>query len=98
MINLISIIYRVHCYDKNNEQIDDLIEWTVNGKWAGSANQFSGQNSDCMYLDWGAINGDGPGEYPTENRKAKVYCSAKNHPKGWLQVDGTVKDGSMEFY
>ena len=50
-----------------------------------------------MYLDWGAINGDGPGEYPTENRKVEVFCSAKNHSKGWLQVNGTVNDGSMEF-
>ena len=84
--------------DKSNEQIDDLIKWTVNGKWAGSANQFSGQNSDCMYLDWGAINGDGPGEYPTENRKVEVFCIAKKHPKGWQQVQGTVKDdGLLEF-
>ena len=90
MINL-----RVHCYDKNNEQIDDLIEWTVNGKWEGSANQFSGQKSDCMYLDWGAVYGDGPGEY--ENRKVEVFCIVKNHPKGWQQVQGTVNDGSLEI-
>jgi hypothetical protein len=47
----------------------------------------------CMYLDWGAIIGDGPGEYPTENQ----HCIAKNHPKGWQQVQGTVNDGSLEF-
>jgi len=94
--NSFSSHVRVHCYDKNNEQIDHLIEWTVNGKWSGSrTNQFSGQNSDCMYLDWGAINGDGPGEY--ENRKVEVFCIAKNHPKGWQQVQGTVNDGSLEF-
>ena len=50
-----------------------------------------------MYLDWGAINGDGPGEYPTENQKVEVFCIAKNHPKGWQQVQGTVNDGSLEF-
>ena len=48
-----------------------------------------------MYLDWGAVYGDGPGEY--ENRKVEVFCIAKNHPKGWQQVQGTVIDGSLEF-
>ena len=86
-----SYIYSVHCYDKNNEQIDDLIKWTVKGKWAGSANQFSVQNSDCMYLDWGAVNGE------PENRNVEVFCIAQNHPKGWQQVQGTVNDGSFEF-
>ena len=50
-----------------------------------------------MYLDWGAVNGDGPGEYPTENRKVEAFCIAKNHPRGWQQVQGTVNDGSLEF-
>ena len=56
---------------------------------------FSGQKSDCMYLDWGAVYGDGPGEY--ENRKVEVFCIVKNHPKGWQQVQGTVNDGSLEI-
>ena len=49
-----------------------------------------------MYLDWGAVYGDGPGEY--ENRKVDVFCIAKNHPKGWQQIQGTVNDdGSLQF-
>ena len=75
------------------------IEWEVQGKWVGapwgSPGTNSGQNTDCMFMDWGYVIGDGPREY--ENEKVEVYCYAKNHPG--YRVVGTVKnDGEQQFY
>ena len=72
------------------------IEWKVQGKWVGSpwgSQQNEGQNTDCMYMDWGYVIGDGPREY--ENEQVEVNCLANNGGR----VVGTVKnDGSQQFY
>ena len=98
MINLIFIIHRVHCYAKNNEQID--VEWIVQGKWVGSPDQYSGQNTDCLYMDWGAVSPGyvyvDHGSVEDENRKVRVVCIAKDF-KGWQNKVGFVNDGSLEF-
>ena len=92
----LSYIYRVHCYDEKNAFLD--IEWTVTPKvrWVGSpwgSQQNEGQNTDCMYMDWGYVIGDGPREY--ENEQVEVNCLANNGGR----VVGTVKnDGSQQFY
>ena len=92
MINLI-FTYRVHCYDEKNAFLD--IEWTVSpkGRWAGSPDVFQGKYTDCLYMDWGAVE--------FENSVVDVYCFAKNHPEagGLSRVVGTVKnDGELQFY
>ena len=76
----------VYCYDENNEKVDDKIEWTVQS-WNNSPRFLSGGNGgNCMGFDWGEIKG---------YQRATVFCIAKNHPKGWQQVQGTV-DGQTK--
>merc|ERR1719219_1058450 len=71
----------VYCYDENNEKVDDKIEWTVQN-WVHSPRFLSGGNGgNCMGFDWGDVEG---------YTEATVICIAKNHPKGWQQVQGKV--------
>merc|ERR1712008_153872 len=81
--NVDSSHVRVYCYDNNAGDVD--AEWAVNGDWAGSPNVYQGKNTDCMFMDWGAVEG----EYG--NRKIQVFCYANQK-----RVKGTVIDnGSM---
>ena len=41
-----------------------------------------------MFLDWGHI----------QDNDAEVYCTAKNHPNGWTQIDGSVTDNGLRQF
>merc|ERR1712080_486765 len=72
----------LYCFDKNGVDIDNLIEWTVNGQTYNNA-------GNCLIIDWSTgVQADG----------ATVFCIVKQHPRnGWQQVQGDVVGNALTF-